>query len=52
MAKAKSGHYQLACAMAFEGVHGCACDTGINHPNQARRLELHCDCLGRLMRML
>ena len=33
--KAKAGHYQLACGVAFEGQHGgCACDAGINHPNQ------------------
>ena len=32
--KAQEGHFQLACAAAFEGVHSCACDTGINHPNQ------------------
>lgn len=32
--KAKAGHFQLACAAAWEGKHGCACDTGINHPNQ------------------
>ena len=35
VAKAKAGHYQLACALAFEGVHQCSCDSGINHPNQA-----------------
>ena len=34
--RARAGHFQLACASAFEGAHGCACDTGINHPNQAR----------------
>jgi DNA primase large subunit len=34
VAKARAGHYQLACALAWEGVHGAACDTGINHPNQ------------------
>lgn len=34
--KAAAGHYQLACAAAWEGKHGCACETGINHPNQAR----------------
>ena len=32
--KAKAGHYQLACASVWEGKMGCACDTGINHPNQ------------------
>ena len=32
--KARGGHFQLACAAAFEGVHKCDCDTGINHPNQ------------------
>lgn len=34
VSKAKAGHYQLACGLAFEGVHHCSCDTGINHPNQ------------------
>ena len=34
--KAAAGHYQLACAAAWEGKHGCACETGINHPNQVR----------------
>jgi Eukaryotic and archaeal DNA primase, large subunit len=38
VAKAKAGHYQLACAMAFEATHGCECDTGINHPNQVPQL--------------
>ncbi|MEW5310099.1 MAG: hypothetical protein WDW38_001929 [Sanguina aurantia] len=32
--KAKGGHYQLACACAFEGVHGVATDIGISHPLQ------------------
>lgn len=32
--KAAAGHYQLACAAAWEGKHGCSCDSGINHPNQ------------------
>ncbi len=35
--RAKGGHYQLACASAWEGAHRCPCDTGINHPNQ-----VHC----------
>lgn len=39
--KAKAGHYQLACGLAFEGVHGCACDTGINHPNQVIFIPIH-----------
>ena len=34
VAKARGGHFQLACMAAWEGAHGCACDTGINHPNQ------------------
>ena len=34
VSKAKGGHYQLACATVWEGMHGCACDSGINHPNQ------------------
>ncbi|GBG87422.1 hypothetical protein CBR_g45479 [Chara braunii] len=34
MGKVRGCHYQLACAQAFEAVHGCSCDTGINHPNQ------------------
>eukprot|EP00887_Chlorella_sp_A99_P000561 scaffold17.g561.t1 len=36
VAKARGGHFQLACAAAWEGKHGCACEIGINHPNQAR----------------
>lgn len=32
--KAAAGHYQLACASAWEGKMGCSCDSGINHPNQ------------------
>lgn len=37
VAKAKAGHFQIACGITFEGQHaGCACDTGINHPNQVR----------------
>ncbi|PSC74309.1 DNA primase large subunit [Micractinium conductrix] len=32
--KAAAGHFQLACASAWEGKHSCACDSGINHPNQ------------------
>ena len=32
--KAQGNHYQLACATAWEGAHGCECVTGINHPNQ------------------
>lgn len=34
VSKAKAGHFQLACAAAWEGKMGCSCDTGINHPNQ------------------
>lgn len=31
--KAKGGHYQIACACAFEGTHNNApLDSGINHP--------------------
>lgn len=42
--KASAGHYQLACGATFEGKHGgCACDEGIQHPNQyfeeSRKLE-------------
>ena len=32
--KMQGGHYQLACAAAWEGAHSCECVTGINHPNQ------------------
>nr|GEX71432.1 probable DNA primase large subunit [Tanacetum cinerariifolium] len=32
--KAKSRHYQLACTLTFEALHGASCDAGINHPNQ------------------
>ncbi|OVA09342.1 DNA primase large subunit [Macleaya cordata] len=34
MDKVRNRHYQLACTLTFEAVHGCSCDTGINHPNQ------------------
>eukprot|EP00850_Spirogloea_muscicola_P007414 SM000037S13549 [mRNA] locus=s37:576175:577456:- [translate_table: standard] len=34
LAKVRGHHYQLACAAAFEGVHGALADAGINHPNQ------------------
>ena len=33
MEKTRGRHYQLACAVTFEGAHSCQCD-GINHPNQ------------------
>lgn len=29
----KEGHFQLACAAAFEGATSCVCEAGINHPN-------------------
>nr|KAJ0223764.1 hypothetical protein LSAT_V11C200073070 [Lactuca sativa] len=32
--KAKGRHYQLACTLTFEAIHGASCDSGINHPNQ------------------
>mmetsp|Transcript_27730 Transcript_27730/g.60595 ORF Transcript_27730/g.60595 Transcript_27730/m.60595 type:complete len:507 (-) Transcript_27730:294-1814(-) len=34
MQKKQAHHYQLACAATFEGAHGCACESGVNHPNQ------------------
>ncbi|CAM6091310.1 unnamed protein product [Calypogeia fissa] len=33
MEKVRAHHYQLACGVTFEAVHGSPCD-GINHPNQ------------------
>ncbi|GBF91520.1 DNA primase large subunit-like [Raphidocelis subcapitata] len=33
VAKARGKHYQLACAMAFEGIAGVPHDTGINKPS-------------------
>jgi hypothetical protein len=33
VAKARGKHYQLACALAFEGVAGVPHDTGINRPS-------------------
>lgn len=52
--KAGAGHYQLACAAVWEGKHGCACTSGITHPNQyyeesrrvlAEKQEQHVDSL-------
>ncbi|KAK9933481.1 hypothetical protein M0R45_020678 [Rubus argutus] len=34
MNKVRNKHYQLACTLTFEAVHGSSCDSGINHPNQ------------------
>nr|XP_023870634.1 probable DNA primase large subunit isoform X2 [Quercus suber] len=34
MDKVRNRHYQLACTLTFEAVHGTSCDAGINHPNQ------------------
>ena len=35
MQKKSAGHFQLACACAFEGLHGGATnEAGINHPAQ------------------
>ena len=37
MQKKSAGHFQLACACAFEGLHGGATnEAGINHPAQVR----------------
>ncbi|GFP99472.1 probable DNA primase large subunit [Phtheirospermum japonicum] len=32
--KVRHRHYQLACTLTFEAIHGASCDEGINHPNQ------------------
>lgn len=34
MDKVRNRHYQLACTLTFEAIHGSPCDSGINHPNQ------------------
>ncbi|XP_010250659.1 PREDICTED: probable DNA primase large subunit [Nelumbo nucifera] len=34
MDKVRNRHYQLACTLTFEAIHGSSCDAGINHPNQ------------------
>ncbi|PRQ38826.1 putative DNA primase large subunit, eukaryotic/archaeal [Rosa chinensis] len=34
MSKVRNKHYQLACTLTFEAVHGTSCEAGINHPNQ------------------
>ncbi|KAG8639957.1 probable DNA primase large subunit [Manihot esculenta] len=34
MDKVRNRHYQLACTLTFEAIHGLSCDAGINHPNQ------------------
>lgn len=39
VAKARGGHFQLACMAEYEGRHSCLCDEGINHPNQACSLN-------------
>ncbi len=42
LGKARAGHFQLACTAAWEGVHKCMCDTGINHPNQVCAVPAAC----------
>jgi len=45
MQKKSAGHFQLACACAFEGLHGGATnEAGINHPAQVGGINQ-----GRLM---
>ncbi|CAA7404687.1 unnamed protein product [Spirodela intermedia] len=34
MERVRNRHYQLACTLTFEAVHGTSCDSGVNHPNQ------------------
>lgn len=34
MDKVRNRHYQLACTITFEVIHGSSYDAGINHPNQ------------------
>ncbi|XP_021723070.1 probable DNA primase large subunit [Chenopodium quinoa] len=34
MDKVRNKHYQIACTLTFEAIHGSSCDAGINHPNQ------------------
>ncbi|KAL8519043.1 hypothetical protein ACS0TY_010114 [Phlomoides rotata] len=34
MDKVRNRHYQLACTLTFEAVHGTSYDQGVNHPNQ------------------
>ncbi|GAB4849506.1 hypothetical protein Ancab_004300 [Ancistrocladus abbreviatus] len=34
MDKVQNKHYQLACTLTFEAIHGPSSDSGINHPNQ------------------
>uniref|UniRef100_A0A803L1A8 DNA primase large subunit C-terminal domain-containing protein n=1 Tax=Chenopodium quinoa TaxID=63459 RepID=A0A803L1A8_CHEQI len=34
MDKVQNKHYQIACTLTFEAIHGSSCDAGINHPNQ------------------
>ncbi|KAJ6388219.1 hypothetical protein OIU77_026735 [Salix suchowensis] len=34
MDKVRNRHYQLACTLTFESIHGSSNDAGINHPNQ------------------
>ncbi|GAB2297732.1 hypothetical protein Dimus_031819 [Dionaea muscipula] len=32
--RVRNKHFQLACTLVFEAIHGTSCDSGINHPNQ------------------
>ncbi|KAJ8759213.1 hypothetical protein K2173_006673 [Erythroxylum novogranatense] len=34
MEKVRNRHYQLACTLTFEAIHGSTYDVGVNHPNQ------------------
>ncbi|CAH9085951.1 unnamed protein product [Cuscuta epithymum] len=34
MGKVRNRHYQVACTLTFEAIHGSPCDAGISHPNQ------------------
>ena len=45
VAKARGGHFQLACMAAWEGAHGRMCDTGVNHPNQVWAWPAYAPCL-------
>ncbi len=49
VSKARAGHYQIACACAFEGIHKTDMDVGINHPTGVCLCACVCMCVFRFI---